>query len=54
MERDAQKRFKVPPLSIGFTLPSPPVGRGVVKTVDSPWEITRQTSEENEEDTVQT
>jgi hypothetical protein len=41
MEKDAQKKFKVPPLNIGFTLPSPPLGLTSLSPPDSPWAVMR-------------
>ena len=43
MEKDAQKKFKVPPLNIGFTLPSPPLGCAGVLPPDTPWKVQRET-----------
>jgi protein unc-80 len=37
MEEGAQLIFKVPPPSIDFTLPSPPIGQNQLVVVDPPW-----------------
>ncbi|MFH4982180.1 hypothetical protein AB6A40_008889, partial [Gnathostoma spinigerum] len=37
MEDGAQLNFKVPPPSIDFTLPSPPIGQSQNPVVDPPW-----------------